>query len=205
MHWNRLVVVLAAAAALSACESGASIGIGVGGVGGSVGGGVGVSTNAAGRTRGSDLTVAMFKIDAKGVGAEIGTLMLADTDEGLRIEAALNGLPPGDHGFHLHEKGSCDPGQKDGKTAAGIGAGAHYDPNATGKHLGPEGAGHRGDLPVLHVDENGAATGIVFAHHLKLADVRGKSFMIHAGGDNYSDKPEPLGGGGSRIACGVVN
>jgi Cu-Zn family superoxide dismutase len=28
--------------------------------------------------------------------------------------------------------------------------------------------------------------------------------MIHAGGDNYSDHPKRLGGGGARIACGVV-
>ena len=27
--------------------------------------------------------------------------------------------------------------------------------------------------------------------------------MIHAGGDNYSDHPEALGGGGARVACGV--
>jgi superoxide dismutase, Cu-Zn family len=193
MQWNRLMVVLAAAV-LAVCEGGVSVGAGLG-----------VSANASSRTTGSDLVVTMHKIDAKGVGEEIGTLMLADTDQGLRIEAALNGLPPGDRGFHLHEKASCDPGVKDGKTAAGIGAGNHFDPNATGKHLGPQGSGHRGDLPVLHVDENGAATGTVFAPHLKLADVRGKSLMIHAGGDNYSDKPEPLGGGGGRIACGVVN
>lgn len=203
MDWNRLVIVVAAVA-LGACEGGVSVGAGIGGGSGSFGGGAGVSTNASARTTGSDLTVTMRKIDAKGVGAEIGTLVLADTDQGLRIEAALNGLPPGDHGFHLHEKASCDPGEKDGKPAAGIAAGAHFDPGATGKHLGPEGSGHRGDLPILHVDQNGAATGVVFAPHLKLADVRGKSFMIHAGGDNYSDKPEALGGGGGRIACGVV-
>jgi superoxide dismutase, Cu-Zn family len=28
--------------------------------------------------------------------------------------------------------------------------------------------------------------------------------MIHAGGDNYADQPQPLGGGGARIACGVI-
>jgi Cu-Zn family superoxide dismutase len=28
--------------------------------------------------------------------------------------------------------------------------------------------------------------------------------MIHEGGDNYSDQPKPLGGGGARIACGVI-
>jgi Cu-Zn family superoxide dismutase len=28
--------------------------------------------------------------------------------------------------------------------------------------------------------------------------------MIHAGGDNHSDTPAPLGGGGGRMACGVI-
>jgi Cu-Zn family superoxide dismutase len=28
--------------------------------------------------------------------------------------------------------------------------------------------------------------------------------MIHAGGDNYADKPKKLGGGGERIACAVI-
>jgi Cu-Zn family superoxide dismutase len=28
--------------------------------------------------------------------------------------------------------------------------------------------------------------------------------MVHAGGDNYDDTPAPLGGGGARIACGIV-
>jgi Cu-Zn family superoxide dismutase len=28
--------------------------------------------------------------------------------------------------------------------------------------------------------------------------------MIHAGGDNHAEHPAPLGGGGPRIACGVV-
>jgi Cu-Zn family superoxide dismutase len=40
--------------------------------------------------------------------------------------------------------------------------------------------------------------------HLTVADVKGRSIMIHGGGDNYSDQPAPLGGGGARIACGVV-
>jgi Cu-Zn family superoxide dismutase len=28
---------------------------------------------------------------------------------------------------------------------------------------------------------------------------------VHAGGDNYADEPQPLGGGGARTACGVVS
>jgi Cu-Zn family superoxide dismutase len=35
-------------------------------------------------------------------------------------------------------------------------------------------------------------------------DLKGRSLMIHQDGDNFSDQPEPLGGGGPRVACGVV-
>ena len=88
--------------------------------------------------------------------------------------------------------------------AAGIGAGGHFDPDVTGKHMGPKGAGHRGDLPLLHVDAKGNVHATLIAPHLKLADAHGKAFVIHAGGDNYSDQPQPLGGGGARIACGTA-
>jgi superoxide dismutase, Cu-Zn family len=190
---------------LAGCQ-GASVGVGVGGGSGNVG--VGASTSVSlgdgERSTGSQLTVAMYKIDVNGVGAEIGTMMFRNTRKGLRIEAALGGLPPGAHGFHVHEKPNCGPGEKDGMMVAGLAAGGHFDPNASGKHMGPEGAGHRGDLPILKVDAEGNATEIMFAMHLGVEDLRGHAIMIHEGGDNYSDQPKPLGGGGARIACGVV-
>jgi len=91
-----------------------------------------------------------------------------------------------------------------GQPAAGIAAGGHFDPAHTGKHLGRHGNGHKGDLTVLTVDASGNATTAAVAPHLTAADVKGHSIMIHANGDNYSDQPAPLGGGGARIACGVV-
>jgi Cu-Zn family superoxide dismutase len=81
----------------------------------------------------------------------------------------------------------------------------HLDPKHSGKHLGPDSTeGHSGDLPVLVVDDSGAAQISVVAPHLSVDDVLGHSIMIHAGGDNYSDQPAPLGGGGARIACGKL-
>jgi Cu-Zn family superoxide dismutase len=53
------------------------------------------------------------------------------------------------------------------------------------------------------VGASGKATKRIVAPHLTVADVKGRSMVIHAGGDNYSDQPAPLGGGGGRIACGV--
>lgn len=150
-------------------------------------------------------TVAMNAINANGVGEEIGTLSLSDTEAGLRITPRLAGLPPGDHGFHVHVNPNCGPGTgPNGQPAAGMAAGGHYDPANTGKHLGPHGEGHKGDLPVLTVDASGKATTAVVAPHLTVAEVKGHSIMIHAGGDNYSDQPATLGGGGARIACGVA-
>ncbi|EFC4583032.1 superoxide dismutase [Cu-Zn] SodC2 [Escherichia coli] len=74
-----------------------------------------------------------------------------------------------------------------------------------GKHEGPEGAGHLGDLPALVVNNDGKATDAVIAPRLKsLDEVKDKALMVHVGGDNMSDQPKPLGGGGERYACGVI-
>jgi Cu-Zn family superoxide dismutase len=149
--------------------------------------------------------VTVNKIDETGVGAAIGTLTLRDTKAGLKITPHLAGLPPGEHGFHVHANAACGPADQNGKPAAGFAAGGHFDPAQTGKHLGPTGAGHKGDMPVLTVSAHGKASNSLIAPHLTLADVKGHAVIIHAGGDNYSDQPAPLGGGGPRIACGVVN
>jgi Cu-Zn family superoxide dismutase len=84
-------------------------------------------------------------------------------------------------------------------------AGGHLDPAHTGKHEGPDGAGHLGDLPVLNVAADGTATQTLTAPHIKdIGLLRNRALVIHAGADNYSDSPAPLGGGGARFACGAI-
>jgi Cu-Zn family superoxide dismutase len=152
----------------------------------------------------ADYKVDMRSIDAKGTGKSIGTVTVsANPGGGVVLKPALNGLPPGDHGFHVHEKGDCGPAQKEGKPAAGEAAGPHWDPDKSGKHTGPHGKGHRGDLPALAVSPGGSAGTPVVAPRIQLADLAGKSLMVHAGGDTYGEPP-PSGGGGERIACGVI-
>lgn len=148
--------------------------------------------------------VVVNAISEEGVGKIIGTVKLSDSDAGLLIDPDLGELSPGLHGFHIHEKPSCGVADKDGKKVAGLGAGGHYDPHKSAKHEGPEGHGHHGDLPALEVKDDGSATKIVVAPRLKLSEITGRSLMIHEGGDNYSDAPKPLGGGGGRIACGII-
>ena len=158
------------------------------------------------RSANAATAVATIKsINATGVGGSLGTVTFADSAQGLVITPKLSGLPPGKRGFHIHDKGDCGPGINQGKAAAGFAAGGHYDPSHTKKHLGPlSSGGHLGDLPVLLVNDHGDADEAVTAPHLTVEQIRGRSIMIHAGGDNYADTPLPLGGGGARIACGVI-
>ena len=148
--------------------------------------------------------VTMNTVTADGVGKSIGTITVKEGKDGVTIEPKLKGLTPGEHGFHIHEKASCDPADKDGKKTAAQAAGGHFDPDTTKAHKGPGGGGHKGDLPKLIVTDKGEAKDKIEVKGLTLADFDGKSLMIHEGGDNYSDTPKPLGGGGPRIACGVV-
>jgi len=148
-----------------------------------------------------EVVVTVNVIDGTGVGGAIGTVTLSDAPNGLVIKPALKELAPGEHGFHVHGNPDCGAASN----TAGMAAGGHYDPANAGKHLGPKGAGHLGDLPSLTVAADGTATLPMTVDRLKVADVKGRALMIHAGGDNYSDEPKPLGGGGARVACGVIN
>jgi len=65
-----------------------------------------------------------------------GTVTIKETADGLEFDTNLKGLPPGEHGFHVHEKGTCAVADKDGTPTAGQAAGGHYDPEGTNAHRG---------------------------------------------------------------------
>jgi len=152
----------------------------------------------------ADMMVPMHVVNEKGIGASVGQVTISESKYGLVFTPALNGLAPGLHGFHVHQNADCQPKEKDGKMVAALAAGGHYDPEKTNRHGTPWGDGHLGDLPPLFVDANGNATQPVLAPRLKMADMKGRSVMVHMGGDNHADHPAPLGGGGARMACGVA-
>ncbi len=159
---------------------------------------------AAGTCAAAELSIPVNLVNEYGIGESIGTVTASDTPYGLLLTPQLRGLAPGLHGFHVHQNADCGLVVKDGKAVAALAAGGHYDPLQTGKHEGPYGKGHLGDLPALYVAADGKATLPLLAPRLKVSDLRGKSLMIHAGGDNYADVPEALGGGGARVACGPI-
>jgi superoxide dismutase, Cu-Zn family len=152
----------------------------------------------------ADYAVEMALVDSDGTGKSIGQITISETEYGTLFTPLLSDLPPGPHGFHVHEKDSCEPAEKNGAMEPAEAAGPHYDPGKNRKHGAPWGDGHRGDLPVLQVAEDGTATQPVLAPRLKLSEIENRSLIVHAGSDNYSDRPHPSGGSGKRIACGVI-
>ncbi len=152
----------------------------------------------------AEIAVPMNLAEAQGAGAALGTVRIVETRYGLAFYPQLSGLPAGLHGFHVHENPSCAPKEQAGAMVPALSAGGHLDPQGTKKHGEPWGDGHLGDLPPLFVAADGSATQPVLAPRLKLADVANRSLTIHAGGDNHADHPAALGGGGPRVACGVI-
>jgi len=152
----------------------------------------------------ADMVITMNLVDEKGIAASVGQVTVSESKYGLVFTPALSKLTAGMHGFHVHQNANCLPQEKDGKMVPALAAGGHYDPDKTNKHGTPWGEGHLGDLPSLFVDANGNATQPVLAPRLKMADMKGRSLMIHVGGDNHADHPAPLGGGGARMVCGVA-
>jgi superoxide dismutase, Cu-Zn family len=133
-------------------------------------------------------------------GKEVGSAQLTQTATGgVLISLAVNGLPPGDHAFHVHAVGKCEP--------PFTSAGGHFNPTNK-KHgmLSPEGH-HAGDMPNLHVPPDGALSVDVVNDAITLEkgkpnDANGLALIIHAGKDDY--KTDPTGDAGGRIACGII-
>lgn len=139
-----------------------------------------------------------------GQGERVGQAVFRDKTEGMEICVNAVGLTPGGHGFHIHQNKDCGAVFQDGKAQNALRAGGHYDPGATHVHAGPFGKGHAGDLPPLLADSAGSVHMCVTAPRLTVSEIIGRSVIIHAGGDNLSDMPLPLGGGGERVVCGVI-
>ena len=127
-------------------------------------------------------------------GSARGTVTLNDARDGSTLHVRVSGLPAGDHGLHLHEKGLCEG-------PAFTSAGGHWNPSGR-KHGRDNPAGaHLGDLPNLRIDA--AATGAAsFTIAPGIADADGTALVIHAKGDDY--RTDPSGNSGDRIACAVI-
>ena len=136
-------------------------------------------------------------------GRDLGTLTLSSSNDGIVITGRLVGLPPGEHGIHVHAVGRCDPPTFES-------AGDHWNPtNRQHGAQNPQGP-HLGDVPnvtagadsVANVQLSMTSGGSLRLGANMVLDTDGSAVVIHSGPDDY--RTDPSGGSGARIACGVV-
>ena len=127
-----------------------------------------------------------------------GLVTFTQTDEGILIEADIEGLSEGKHGFHVHEWG--DISKSDGTSTGG-----HFNPGGT-DHAGPHDAvRHAGDFGNIVADKNGKARYEEIDSLISFSgknNIIGRAIIIHADEDDLVS--QPTGDAGARVAHGVI-
>jgi len=139
--------------------------------------------------------------DAKG--EDMGSVSLTQISAGVLLQLSLKGVPAGEHAFHIHAVGKCEPPGFES-------AGGHFNPGSAHHGL-MSGPGHAGDMPNLHAPASGALDLEVLNNAITLDKDKpnsvlhpgGTAIIIHAGKDDYMS--DPAGNAGGRIICGVID
>jgi len=146
-----------------------------------------------------DSAVAIAKLEPTKGSTTTGTVTFAQRMSRVVVTAEVRGLAPGEHGFHMHEKGDCSSGD-------GMSTGGHFNPLAKphGAHGGSD--HHAGDLPSVKADAYGKATISFTSKTISVGagptDVTGRGLIVHRDPDDF--KTQPTGNAGPRVACAVI-
>ena len=134
-----------------------------------------------------------------------GTVVIQEDliNKNVIISVNLSGIPPGLHGFHIHEYGDLREGCSS--------LCQHYNPKNK-NHGGPnDKERHVGDLGNIEANKKGIVNMKFVDKEVKLRgkySVIGRSIVIHEDPDdlgkgNHKDS-KTTGHAGKRIACGII-
>jgi Cu-Zn family superoxide dismutase len=135
-------------------------------------------------------------------GKDVGTVDLVQTPHGVLLKMSVKSIAPGEHAFHVHAVGKCEPPFTT--------AGGHFNPGSKKHGMEAAEGAHAGDMPNLHVPTSGElvieianpSISLVKGQPNSVFDADGSAIVIHAKADDY--KSDPAGNAGDRIACGVI-
>jgi Cu-Zn family superoxide dismutase len=144
------------------------------------------------------VTKAVAVLSPLGSSGVSGTVTFTKVESGVRVQAQIKGLKPGDHGFHIHEFGDC-------RAPDGTSAGGHFNPSGA-PHGGPHDAQrHAGDMGNVTAGADGGASIDYVDDQASFEgpnNILGRGVIVHEKGDDL--KTQPTGNAGGRVACGVI-
>ena len=128
-----------------------------------------------------------------------GTVKLQQLGDGsVRVTVDLTGVPPGVHGFHIHDKGDCGDN--------GNAAGGHFNPATTAHGAPSADPHHAGDFGNVTADADGRVHTEFTTRSVTVEagpnSAVGHAVILHANPDDLVT--QPTGNAGARIACGIV-
>lgn len=124
-----------------------------------------------------------------------GQVNFQATEGGVQVTAEINGLEPGNHGFHIHTYGNCT-------ATDGTSAGGHFNPG-NNEHSSPIVTNrHMGDMGNITANEDGVAIIDYVDNAISIDQIIGRGIIVHAGEDDLTSQPS--GAAGARIGCGVI-
>lgn len=144
-----------------------------------------------------------FSLTAKSSSTVSGMVHFTEENGTVALEAHINGLTPGTHAIHIHEKADCS--SADGKSTGG-----HWNPTFEPHGAwGAESGFHRGDIGNFTADETGHGM-VMFKTDLwclgcedQTKNILGKAIIVHQGEDDLTSQPS--GAAGARISCvGII-
>ncbi|MEL4307474.1 superoxide dismutase family protein [Joostella sp. CR20] len=141
-------------------------------------------------------------MEAKSNSTVSGNVVFTEKEGVVSMTAVFDGLNPGTHAIHLHEKGDCS-------AADGTSSGGHWNPTFSkhGKWGDPDGY-HKGDIGNFTADENGNGTITFKTNEWCIGcgddkkDILGKGVIVHQGTDDFTSQPS--GDAGARVSCGGI-
>lgn len=150
----------------------------------------------------NDVRKVAMSLDSKSGSNVKGNVVFKQELGVVTMIAVLEGLSPGEHAIHIHEKADCT--SDDGKSSGG-----HWNPTGQphGK-WGDEAGYHKGDIGNFIANDKGRATITKITDEWCIGcgdetkDILGKAIIVHQGIDDY--KSQPSGAAGARVSCGGI-
>ncbi len=153
------------------------------------------------KTKNTDEKRLELTFESKSGSQTTGTASFVERDGKVIFNANLQGLTPGTHAIHIHEKADCSA--PDGSSAGG-----HWNPTHENHGKWGSASYHKGDIGNFNVDSNGNGTVSMTTDEWCIGcgdpkkDILGKSLIVHEKADDF--KTQPTGDAGGRMACSAI-